>query len=245
LFLQAGRRVDVKLLDFGIALVKNATGGPRQMGPVGTPQYMSPEQMLGQDIDERSDLFSLGVCIYHALTGAFPYPGNSCAEIGCALSLGTFLPPSAYRLGLPRGVDEWFKKAIAVRAEERFSSPSEMLETFERAIEPSSTRDTPVSLELDLERLHEGWPSAVWKAIGAVAALAAVAVTVHAGMVERRATRALAAAAETRTTSAIIEARADLPLPPPPALIDSGTPAPAPPKATAPQPKKKAARQRQ
>jgi len=245
LFLQAGRRVDVKLLDFGIALVKNATGGPRQMGPVGTPQYMSPEQMLGQDIDERSDLFSLGVCIYHALTGAFPYPGNSCAEIGCALSLGTFLPPSAYRLGLPRGVDEWFKKAIAVRAEERFSSPADMLEAFERAIEPSTARDTPVSLELDLERLHEGWPSAVWKAIGAVAALAAVAVTVHAGMVERRATRALAAAAETRTTSAIIEARADLPLPPPPALIDSGTPAPAPPKAAAPQPKKKAARQRQ
>jgi len=176
---------------------------------------------------------------------AFVCLSNSCAEIGCALSLGTFLPPSAYRLGLPRGVDEWFKKAIAVRAEERFSSPADMLEAFERAIEPSTARDTPVSLELDLERLHEGWPSAVWKAIGAVAALAAVAVTVHAGMVERRATRALAAAAETRTTSAIIEARADLPLPPPPALIDSGTPAPAPPKATAPQPKKKAARQRQ
>src|SRR5438270_12651344 len=74
LFLQAGRRVDVKLLDFGIALMKNASGGPRQTGPVGTPQYMSPEQMLAQDADERSDLFSLGVCVYYALTGAFPYP---------------------------------------------------------------------------------------------------------------------------------------------------------------------------
>ncbi|HEY2365360.1 MAG TPA: serine/threonine-protein kinase, partial [Polyangiaceae bacterium] len=77
LFLQAGRRVDVKLLDFGIALMKYASAGPRQMGPVGTPQYMSPEQMLGHEVDERSDLFSLGVCIYHALTGAFPYAGNS------------------------------------------------------------------------------------------------------------------------------------------------------------------------
>jgi serine/threonine protein kinase len=244
LFLQAGRRVDVKLLDFGIALVKNATGGPRQMGPVGTPQYMSPEQMLGQDVDERGDLFSLGVCIYHALTGAFPYPGESCAQIGCALSMGQFLPPSAYRLGLPRGVDEWFKKAIAVRVEERFSSPNDMLEAFERAIEPSVTRDTPVSLELDLERLHEGWPSAVWKAIGAAAALAAVAVTVHAGMVERRATRALAAVSETHTTSAVIEARADVP-PPPPAILESASAAPAPPKAIAVQSKKKAARPRQ
>ncbi|HEX4515137.1 MAG TPA: serine/threonine-protein kinase [Polyangiaceae bacterium] len=240
LFLQAGRRVDVKLLDFGIALMKYASAGPRQMGPVGTPQYMSPEQMLGHDVDERSDLFSLGVCIYHALTGAFPYPGRSCAEIGCALSTGTFLPPSAYRLGLPRGVDEWFAKAIAVRVEERFTSPSEMLEAFESAISPS-TRDTPVSIELDLEGLHEGWPSAVWKAIGAVAALSAVAVTVHAGMVERRATRALAAVAETHTTSAVIEASATIP-PPPLPIESAAAPAPASPpsKAIAAQPKKKA-----
>jgi len=246
LFLQAGRRVDVKLLDFGIALVKNASGGPMQMGPVGTPQYMSPEQMLGQEVDERSDLFSLGVCIYHALTGAFPYPGSSCAEIGCSLSMGTFLPPSAHRLGLPSGVDEWFKKAIAVRVEERFASPTEMLEAFERAVSPSSVRDTPVSLELDLERLHEGWPSAVWKAIGAVAALSAVLVTVHAGMVERRATRAIAAASMTRTTSAVIEAKLTPP-PPPPAEIESAAAAvaPGPAKATAPQPKKKTARPRE
>jgi serine/threonine-protein kinase len=245
LFLQAGRRVDVKLLDFGIALMKDLSGGPRQMGPVGTPQYMSPEQMLGHDdVDERGDLFSLGVCIYHALTGSFPYPGETCAEIGCALSMGRFVPPSAYRLGLPRGVDEWFLKAIAVRVEERFASPSEMLEAFERAIAPSITRDTPVSLELDLERLHEGWPSAVWKAIGAVAALCAVAVTVHAGMVERRATRALAAVEEARTTSAILEARVD-PTPPPAAVVPtSASPAPAP-KATATPAKKKAARSRQ
>jgi serine/threonine-protein kinase len=242
LFLQSGRRVDVKLLDFGIALVKNVSAGPRQIGPVGTPQYMSPEQMLGQDVDERGDLFSLGVCIYHALTGAFPYAGETCAEIGCSLSMGTFIAPSAYRLGLPQGVDEWFKKAIAVRIEERFGSPSEMLEAFERAIGPSA-RDTPVSLELDLERLHEGWPSAVWKAIGAVAALTAVAVTVHAGMVERRATRALAAA-ETRTTSAIIEAKA---LPPPSAIESVAAPvaSTSPKAAVQPPPKKKAARSRQ
>src|SRR5439155_1343231 len=64
LFLQAGSRVDVKLLDFGIALVKNSSGdAPTQMGPIGTPQYMSPEQMLGQNVDERSDLFALGVCV--------------------------------------------------------------------------------------------------------------------------------------------------------------------------------------
>jgi serine/threonine protein kinase len=168
---------------------------------------MSPEQMLAQDVDERSDLFSLGVCAYYALTSAFPYPGATCAEIGYALSRGTFLPPSAFRPGLPRTVDAWFEKAIAVRAEERFKSPVEMLEAFRQAIEPG-TRDTPVSVELDLPGLHTGWPSAVWKTIGVIAAVSAVLVTVHASMVERRATRALAAATAmavdttTRTTSA-------------------------------------------
>jgi serine/threonine protein kinase len=230
LFLQAGRRVDVKLLDFGIALMKNGSGGPRQMGPVGTPQYMSPEQMLATEVDERGDLFSLGVCAYYALTGSFPYPGDSCAEIGCSLSKGTFIPPSAYRVGLPHGVDEWFKKAIAVRVEERFDSPNEMMEAFAQAIEPASSRDTPVSVELDLERLHEGWPNAVWKAIGAIAALASVVVTVHAGIVERRATRAIAAAAtaEMHTTSAIIEVAPMIPPPPPPIVSVSTSSEPAP-----------------
>lgn len=240
LFLQAGKRVDVKLLDFGIALHKNGTGGPRQIGPVGTPQYMSPEQMLGTAVDERSDLFSLGVCAYYALTATFPYPGETVAEIGCALSRGVFAPPSFYRPGLPSGLDAWFQKALAIPVEERFTSPQEMSEAFARAIEPA-LRDTPVSVEVDLANLHEGWPSAVWKSIGAIAALAAILVSVHASIVERRASRVVSDV--TRTTAARIVAptatpspfasapapaiRVDIPPPPVPSqttTIDAGPP---------------------
>jgi serine/threonine protein kinase len=234
LFLQAGKRVDVKLLDFGIALSKNGAPSTQHVGPVGTPQYMSPEQMLGIEVDERSDLFSLGVCAYYALTAMFPYPGETCAEIGCALSRGTFTPPSYYRPGLPEALDAWFTKAIAVRVEERFASPQEMSDAFARAIEPA-LRDTPVAVDVDIAGLHEGWPSAVWKAIGAIAALAAVLVTVHASIVEKRATRALSDA--TRTTSAKIMIPATAPtmreeIEPRPIPVEIPAPPPPPPATT-------------
>ena len=187
LFLQRslGKHVDVKLLDFGIALFKSGAGA-RQGCPVGTPQYMSPEQMLGEELDERSDLFSAGVCAYYALTGTFPYPGESVAEIGCALSRGTFVAPSMRRPGLPSALDEWFRRALAVRVGERFSTAEEMSEAFAVALRPEGLDVPPPSsvsagnVAIDVPELHEGWARAVWKAIGAMAALACVLVVVHA-----------------------------------------------------------------
>jgi serine/threonine-protein kinase len=69
-----GRRGEVKIADFGIAL---ASSGPALTMPgfaMGSPPYMSPEQMQGERVDARSDLFSLGVVLYEMLTGVTPYP---------------------------------------------------------------------------------------------------------------------------------------------------------------------------
>ncbi len=69
-----GRRGEVKIADFGIAL---ASSGPALTMPgfaLGSPPYMSPEQMQGERVDARSDLFSLGVVVYEMLTGETPYP---------------------------------------------------------------------------------------------------------------------------------------------------------------------------
>ena len=194
LFLQRslGKRIDVKLLDFGIALFKTGARGAHQTVPVGTPQYMSPEQMLTVELDERADLFSVGVCAYYAMTGVFPYPGDTVAEIGCALSRGTFVPASTLRPGLPLEVDAWFDRALSVQVERRFASADEMTLAFSRAVRGSSLPDASashpsgpaagnVSLEVvDVADLHDGWPRAVWKATGAMAALACVLVAVHA-----------------------------------------------------------------
>jgi serine/threonine protein kinase len=186
LFLQRslGRRVDVKLLDFGIALFKTGARGARQSVAVGTPQYMSPEQMLAVEVDERADLFSLGVCAYYALTGKFPYAGGSVAEIGCALSRGTFVAPTMLRPGLPAELDAWFDRALAVEVERRFESAEEMAAALARAVTPPIPSSRPsgtsnVSLDVDVSDLHEGWPRSVWKAMGTIAALVCVLVAVH------------------------------------------------------------------
>ena len=228
LFLQRslGKRIDVKLLDFGIALFKTGAGGVKQTIPVGTPQYMSPEQMLAAEVDERSDLFSTGVCAYYALTGRFPFPGDTVAEIGYALSCGKFVAPSMLRPGLPAALDAWFARALAIPASERFESAEDMAEAFARALRPdgleaqaSSRSSGTVTVDVDLADLHEGWPRAVWKAVGAIAALACVLVAVHASLdhgadrrepiatTERVASPAPAAAPVARELDAGLDAR--------------------------------------
>jgi len=224
LFLQRslGKRIDVKLLDFGIALFKTSAHGAHQAVPVGTPQYMSPEQMLTVELDERADLFSVGVCAYYALTGTFPYKGNSVAEIGCALSRGTFIPASTLRPGLPMELDAWFERALAIPVDRRFATAEEMASAFAEACfpeipvelaapRPSGASAGNVAVEVvDLPDLHDGWPRAVWKTMGAVAALACMLVAVHAEL-----DRADAPVdTQTRTTAASIAAPApDVPAP--------------------------------
>ena len=66
---------NLKLLDFGIARARNETGITQQGMLVGTVLYMSPEQVRGEDLDFRSDIFSLGAVLYHVMTGALPFPG--------------------------------------------------------------------------------------------------------------------------------------------------------------------------
>ncbi|HEY1957550.1 MAG TPA: serine/threonine-protein kinase [Polyangiaceae bacterium] len=193
LFLQrtSGKRIDTKLLDFGIALFKTSAHGAHQSVPVGTPQYMSPEQMLTVELDERADLFSVAVCAYYALTGAFPYTGDTVAEIGCALSRGTFVPASTLRPGLPIEVDAWFERTLAIPVDRRFPTAEEMASAFTQACRTEIPVDwaaprpsgpaAGVAVEVvDLPDLHDGWPRAVWQTMGAIAALACVLVAVHA-----------------------------------------------------------------
>lgn len=118
----------VKLLDFGIA---KSEAGPVSMnvtvpGSVfGTPLYMSPEQLVGSPTDFRTDLWSLGVVAFEALTGRTPYEGDALGAV--ALAAHAPLPaPSSLRAGLPPWVDAWFQKACAIAPADRFASAAEM-----------------------------------------------------------------------------------------------------------------------
>ncbi|MCB9067633.1 MAG: protein kinase [Calditrichae bacterium] len=65
-----------KLMDFGIAKVGTQQNSPRSASTLGTPAYMSPEQAQGEPVDQRSDLWSLGVVLYELLIGEMPFAGD-------------------------------------------------------------------------------------------------------------------------------------------------------------------------
>jgi eukaryotic-like serine/threonine-protein kinase len=128
----SGSDVFVKILDFGIAKQEDELPGLTTSGStIGTPCYMSPEQLLDpKSVDERSDLWSLGVVIYHCLTGAVPFARESFGAICVAIHEGSFAPPSGLRAAIPPSVDAWMVRALCRDARGRFRSAEEMCEAF-------------------------------------------------------------------------------------------------------------------
>jgi len=126
----------VKLLDFGIAkggeVLSNATSTGAVMG---TPYYMSPEQMVGaKNVDFRSDLWSLGVVAYQALTGTRPFDGDTYGALAIAIHSAPLVPPTKINPNLPLSLDAWFAKACARDPNERFGSAKELAESFSAAV---------------------------------------------------------------------------------------------------------------
>ena len=126
----------VKVADFGIAHIE--TSNMTQAGAVlGTPAYMSPEQILGLPIDGRSDLFSAGVILYQFLTGERPFSGSSTATMHKVLEEDP-LPPSRFNVQVPGAMDALVRKALAKRPEDRFQSADEFAAALRTAMTAES-----------------------------------------------------------------------------------------------------------
>jgi len=137
----------VKVLDFGVARTGQMT---RLRMHGGTPPYMSPEQLTGRTIDERSDLFSLGVVLFEMATGTRPFLGSAASELVEGHAKGA---PRAEAIDsrVPRPLADAIAKALAVDVGGRFQSASEVdraLEAVEQSLRSDSTfvahrRSTP------------------------------------------------------------------------------------------------------
>jgi serine/threonine-protein kinase len=115
----------LKVTDFGIA-----RAGASQMTEagsiIGTAQYLSPEQARGSAVDQRSDLYSVGVVLYELLTGTVPFTGETPVEIAMRHLSDTPQPPSIKRPEIPPDLDMVVLRALAKNPEDRFQTAEEM-----------------------------------------------------------------------------------------------------------------------
>jgi serine/threonine protein kinase/Tol biopolymer transport system component len=118
----------VKIVDFGIAQLADESRLTRAGTAVGTASYMSPEQLRGDPIDARTDVWSLGVLLYEALTGRLPFPGEDDQERIRGILSGEPAPLSGVRPGVPPDLERVVARALARHPADRYQSMAEMRE---------------------------------------------------------------------------------------------------------------------
>ncbi len=159
LYTEDGRIV---LSDFGIVRLADDDSSLTR-GVIGTPQYMSPEQALGHEVDGRSDLYSLGIVLFELLAGRVPFKGESAVA---TLSMHATLPvPSTrtYNQGVPDVIDRIVQRALAKSPDDRYQSGAELANALGNAIEnmdrvssstilaPSLVAEPAMSASLELQ----------------------------------------------------------------------------------------------
>src|SRR5262245_3645419 len=135
----SGELSNVKLADLGLALPADAARISRAGLIVGTASYMAPEQALGQAVDARTDLYSLGVLLYELTTGRLPFTGDDPLTIVSQHVHAPVVPPRVLRSDLPRKLETIILRLLAKDPNHRFSSASE---TRAALIEAFSDQDT-------------------------------------------------------------------------------------------------------
>ena len=114
-----------KITDFGIARMPSSAVKTMTGLILGSPRYMSPEQVIGKTLDQRTDIFSLGVVLYEALTGAPPFDGENVNAIMYATVNTQPPPPSTANAKVPPMLDLVIAKALAKTVDERYQTMGE------------------------------------------------------------------------------------------------------------------------
>jgi predicted Ser/Thr protein kinase len=124
----------IKIMDFGVARMIGAAHETREGFLIGTPSYMSPEQVLGHDLDGRADLYSVGIIFYQLLTGALPFTADSVIAMAQKQVLDKPPPVQLYRQDLPEWCESILHRALAKSPAERFQTAEEFRVELARAM---------------------------------------------------------------------------------------------------------------
>jgi eukaryotic-like serine/threonine-protein kinase len=154
-----GSRGEVKILDFGLAKLREEraatesaieeaeteTNLTREGRLLGTPGYMSPEQVRGQDVDARTDVFALGVVLYEMVTGARPFVGETTQDVLIAVVRDTPERASARNPQLPAQVDGILERCLEKQRDARYADAQELLDALGAVVSRLPTSATPAN----------------------------------------------------------------------------------------------------
>ena len=130
--LMVTRDGQVKIMDFGLAKFKGTTTITKTGSTLGTFAYMSPEQACGEEVDQRSDIFSFGIVLYEIITGKLPFLGEHEAAIIYSIVNETQEPLARYKANVPDGLQRVVDKALAKDKEERYQHIDDLLADLRR-----------------------------------------------------------------------------------------------------------------
>ncbi|HET6266530.1 MAG TPA: protein kinase [Acidobacteriota bacterium] len=139
----------IKIIDFGLAHSAHLKGMTATGLIMGTPEYMAPEQVAGSKVDERADIYSLGIILYELFTGRVPFTGDSAIAVGFMQVKDAPAPPRTINPQLPASIEAVILKALEKNPAHRQHSVAEVKADLERALLPTTS-------EPQLDRALEG-----------------------------------------------------------------------------------------
>jgi serine/threonine-protein kinase len=140
-------REKIKVMDFGLAKTtqraKEISDAEQKEYMVGTPAYMSPEQARGEEIDPRSDIYSIGVILYELLTGRLPFPGMNTMDAMLAHAIDAPPPMSSEDVWITPAIERVVMSCLAKDPTQRPPSASELFQEYDMALRSSDQEERP------------------------------------------------------------------------------------------------------
>ncbi len=169
-----GKDMDVKMCDFSIAHINKPDMTETQpSGFMGSPRYMSPEQLREEKVDSQTDIYSLGVVIYELLTGQHPFPAENFSQLVTRILNEEPLPLESHRNDLPPVLGEIVRKAICKDKNQRYRTGLEIATDLNKAFENLAKPEAEIAIEEKFNMVKQleffqGFPDAeIWEILNA------------------------------------------------------------------------------